>query len=153
MWHFARSVVLFVVILPLTSNVAGKLNRKTRKDIWINVYTVVVAGDASVEFVQKCLKTKEVVPLVDLRLPKYALAANLVLLSNDVEIQPDPTPIKLLVSSNDSSFSAIFSSPSSCPSPCSSTDGNDYVDSTHLYFDIALPSSGLKFGLWTVNDI
>ena len=162
MQRLARSIVLFVIFLLLTRNLTGKRIRKVRKDIWINVESLVVAGDASVALranVPQDTKRCTLVAnfnykfLVALRLLKYALAAHLVLLSNDVEIQPGPTPIKLVVSSSDSSFSTIYSSPSSCPSPCSSIDGSDYVDSTHLHFDLALPSSGLKIGHWNVNRL
>ena len=62
-----------------------------------------------------------------IRLMKYTLAVNLVLLSNDVETQPGPIYQTPNLNCSNVSYSSSMSS-GSASSPCSNDDGSEYTD-------------------------
>ena len=96
--------------------------------------------------------------IITVRLLNLTLAANLLLLSNDVSTNPGPMERgNLLFSPKDSSFSSTDSYELACllTGPCNeSTSSSDYVDEIlHSYFDLGLDEKGIRIGHWNVNHL
>lgn len=97
-----------------------------------------------------------------LKLLRFALAANLLLLSNDVPLNPGPSAMD--TSSNSSHYSIDTSSNSSFAFLMDDTFGSsvssDQIgdlgehglpDDSSSYFDLNLGHNGIRMGLWNVN--
>ena len=96
--------------------------------------------------------------IITVRLLNLTLAANLLLLSNDVSTNPGPMEMgNLLYSPKDSSFSSTDSDELACllTGPINeSTSSSDSVDEIqHSYFDLGLDEKGIRIGHWNVNHL
>ena len=88
--------------------------------------------------------------LVAIRILRFALAANLVILSGDVSLNPGPTGPSLHSSFSSSSF---FSDESSLDSFDSSNMLEDCNNNIFPHFDLGLDDKGLRIGHWNVNRL
>ena len=88
--------------------------------------------------------------LVAIRILRFALAANLVILSGDVSLNPGPTGPSLHSSFSSSSF---FSDESSLDSFDSSNMLEDCNNNIFPHFDLGLADKGLRIGHWNVNRL
>ena len=97
--------------------------------------------------------------LLATRILRFALAANLVILSNDVSLNPGPTgPLPQVIpnSLSDESFSLDGSTlPSSYSGLYDTFDSSVELDHCELYplFDLGLDDKALRIGHWNVNRL
>ena len=97
--------------------------------------------------------------LLATRILRFALAANLVILSNDVSLNPGPAgPLPQVITNNlsDESFSLDGSTLSSSYSGLYDTfDSSVELDHCELYplFDLGLDDKALRIGHWNVNHL
>ena len=87
--------------------------------------------------------------LLAIRTPRYSLAANLVILSNDVSSNPGPTGPSMLSSFSSSSS---FSNESSLDTFHSWITLENFNDISH-YCDLGLDDKRLRIGHWNVNRL
>ena len=85
--------------------------------------------------------------IITVRLLKLTLAANLLLLSNDVSTNPGPMEMGNLLYSDE--LACLLIGPIN-----ESTSSSDSVDEIqHSYFDLGLDEKGIQIGHWNFNHL
>ena len=162
--ELVRSAVIYALVFLQFDNINHTSIEKDCKKPWQNIESLTVAQNVS----SVCFKSNVQRPTklskfntttapftcklsMAIRLMKYTLAVNLVLLSNDVETQRGPIYQTPNLNCSNVSYSSSVSS-GSASSPCSNDDGSGYTD-PYPHFDIGLPATGLRIGHWNVNHL
>ena len=170
---FSRSATVYLLLYLVSLFMRNNVFTSTSKNVGCELTTLFLAKEASSPRIScpvSCCKksasetvmASSIKLIVAIRILRYALAANLVILSNDVSLNPDPTGPSLHSSFSssssfsdessldDSRFSSLFVSP------------NDTIDSSIMldncndispHFDLGLDDKGPRIGHWNVNRL
>ena len=170
---FSRSATVHLLLYLVSLFMRNNVFTSTSKNVGCELITLFLAKEASSPRIScpvSCCKksasetvmASSIKLIVAIRILRYALAANLVILSKDVSLNPGPTG-PLLHSSfsssssfidesslDDSRFSSLFVSPNdTCDSSIMLENCNDISP----HFDLGLDDKGLRIGHWNVNRL
>ena len=154
----------------LSIHTSRKSFHSVSKGIGYDLATLIVTRDVSTPRIESILthrkksaKTTVMAShsrvMMATRILRFALAANLVILSNDVSLNPGPAgPLPQVAPSSpgDESFSLDESMLSSSSGGLNGTFGSSIeLDHCELYahFDLGLDDKGLRIGHWNVNRL
>ena len=162
-----RSAIIYLLISLIGGYVANHTRKSSVKYNCLNVQILMAAKNASSVYIvsnapqwKKPAKSKGhditlSTKLVNAtRLLNFTLAASLVLLSNDVHLNPGPASPQTnsLASSRDASSTSC--SPASINGgPLDDSLCSERSCDNHPYFDLGLDNKGLRIGHWNVNRL
>lgn len=170
--NIRRSTIFYLLICLLVSYLTGQPLKLTHKKDCLNLETLVVARNASyVRIESNCPRVKKATKQTGMaktlstklhtatRLLTFTLAANLVLLSNDVSLNPGPVGFAACYSPLSSIDTSFSSQDSELHGSFGSQNGDSFTSNSELecelypYFNLGLDEKGLRIGHWNINHI
>ena len=154
---FSRSAVVYLLLYLVSLSMRNSVFTSASKNVGSELTTLFLASSPRIPCPVSCrmksasetVMALSVKLLVAIRILRFALATNLVILSNDISLNPGPTGPSLHSSFSSSSF---FSDESSLDSFDSSNMLED-CNNIFPHFDLGLDDKGLRIGHWNVNRL
>ena len=156
----SRSAAVYLLLYLVSLSMRNNVLTSPSKNVDSELTTLFLAKEASSprvscpvssrkKLAMRTVMASSIKLLLAIRILRYSLAVNLVILSNDISLNPDPTGPSLHSSFSSSSSFSDESSLDTFDSSISLEKCNDISP----HFDLGLDDKGLRIGHWNVNRL